>query len=174
MIEFAEWLQDTPISTTLRRVGWFIPLLQSIHIVTIGIVFVSSLMTALRVLGRMRTDEPFAAIWARFAPWMWGGLIVMTLTGLLLVVGEPVRELTALSFWLKMGLLTIGIAGTVVFGRSLAPGTAVDFSAAAKTSAIALVVLWLAIIFLGRGIAYDVELWGALSPQAQDDTSISR
>jgi hypothetical protein len=168
MIEFAEWLQDTPISTTIRRVGWFVPLLQSIHLVTIGIVFVSSLMTALRVLGRVRTNELFAATWARFAPWMWGGLIVMAATGLLLVVGEPVRELTALSFWFKMALLALGVAGTVVFGRSLASRAAVEFSAAARTSAIALVALWLAIIFLGRGIAYDVEIWGALSPQAQD------
>jgi hypothetical protein len=105
---------------------------------------------------------------------MWGGLIMMMVTGLLLVVGEPVREFTALSFWLKMALLAISVAGTVVLGGSLAPKAAGEFSAAAKASAIALVILWLAIIFLGRGIAYDVELWGTLSPQAQDDTSISR
>ncbi len=83
---------------------WIIPLLQSIHIVTIGVVFVSSLMIALRVMGRMRADEPFAAVWARFAPWMWYGLMVMVVTGVLLVIGEPVREFTALSFWLKMTL----------------------------------------------------------------------
>jgi hypothetical protein len=28
---------------------------------------------------------------------------------------------------------------------------------------VATVVLWLAIIFLGRAIAYDVEVWGSLS-----------
>jgi hypothetical protein len=105
---------------------------------------------------------------------MWGGLIMIMVTGLLLVMGEPVREFTALSFWLKMALLAISVAGTVVLGRSLAPKAAAEFSAAAKTSAITLVVLWLAIIFLGRGIAYDVELWGALSPQAQDYTSTGR
>jgi uncharacterized membrane protein SirB2 len=170
MIEFAEWLQNTSASATIRGIGWFIPLLQSIHLVTIGIVFVSSLMTALRVLGRVRADEPFAAVWARFAPWLWGGLIVMMVTGLLLVAGEPVREVTALSFWLKMVLLAIGVAGTVVLGRSLASKAVLDFSTAARTGAIALVALWLAIIFLGRGIAYDVEIWGSHSPQAQDGT----
>jgi hypothetical protein len=170
MIELAEWLQDTPVSTAIRGIGWIIPLLQSIHIVTIGIVFVSSLVIALRVLGRVRTDEPFAATWRRFAPWMWGGLIAMAATGLLLLVGEPIRELTALSFWLKMALLAVSVAGTAVLGRSLAPNTAVELPAAARMGAIALVALWLAIIFLGRGIAYDVEIWGALSPQAQDGT----
>ena len=164
MSGLAEWLQTTPVSVTIQSVKWVVPLLQSIHILTIGVVFVSSLMIALRVLGRMRADEPFAAVWSRFAPWMWGGLIVMAVTGLILVVGEPVREVTALSFWLKMGLVVVAASGTAGFGRSLA--SAAHFSTAAKTGAVALIVLWLAIIFLGRAIAYDTEVWGSLSLHA--------
>jgi hypothetical protein len=165
---FAEWLQSTPVSTTIQSVSWIVPLLQSIHILMIGLVFISSLMIALRVLGRMRADEPFADVWRRFAPWMWGGLVVMAVTGLLLVIGEPVRELTTLSFWMKMTLLVIGITGTVFLGRSIrhTAGASTELSAAAKTGAIALVVLWLAVIFLGRAIAYDQEVWGSLSLHA--------
>ena len=170
MREFAAWLQATAVSETFQSEGWVIPLLQSIHIVTIGVVFVSSLMIALRVLGRMRADEPFPIVWNRFAPWMWYGLIVMVVTGLLLVIGEPIRELTALSFWIKMTLLAIVVTGTALFGRSLKPATTAathpEFSAGAKTAAVAIVVLWLAVIFLGRAIAYDVEVWGSLSLQA--------
>ena len=169
MRELAEWLQATPVSVTIQSVSWIIPLLQSIHILTIGVVFVSSLMIALRVLGRMRADEPFADVWSRFAPWMWAGLVVMAVTGVVLVIGEPVREFTALSFWIKMALLAVGVASTALFGRTLKPTTltaGAEFSAAAKTGVVALVVLWLAIIFLGRAIAYDVEVWGSLAPHA--------
>src|SRR5688500_6639897 len=121
MLGFAEWLQATSISVTFQSLTWFIPLLQSIHIIGIGVVFISSLMISLRVLGRMRADEPFPAVWKRFAPWMWSGLVVMLITGTLLVVAEPVREVTALSFWLKMSLLAIVVAMTAVFGRVLRP-----------------------------------------------------
>jgi hypothetical protein len=139
-------------------------------------------MIALRVMGRMRADEPFAAVWARFAPWMWYGLVVMVVTGALLVIGEPVREFTALSFWLKMSLLAIAVIVTFVFGRTFGPGVSnvagvsgasgvadaagvasAEFSPGAKAIAAGLVVVWLAIIFLGRAIAYDVEVWGSLS-----------
>jgi hypothetical protein len=162
--ELAQWLQATSLSETIQSVQWLIPLLQSIHIVTIGVVFVSSLMIALRVLGRMRADEPFAEVWNRFAPWMWIGLVVLALTGLTLVLGEPVREFTAVSFWVKMTLIAIGVASTALLGRSLRPlAVGAPFSAAARTSAAALVVLWLAIIFLGRAIAYDIEVWGSLA-----------
>lgn len=167
MLEFAQWLQSTTLSVAIQSAGWAIPLLQSIHILVIGIVFVSILMIALRVLGRMRADEPFARVWRRFAPWMWSGLVVMAVTGLLLVIGEPVRQFTSLSFWIKMTLLAIGIASAVTFGRLLAPAAAGEqrheFSAAAKAAAVATLALWLAVIFLGRAIAYDVEVWGSLS-----------
>jgi hypothetical protein len=155
------------VSVKIQAVDWIIPLLQSIHIVGIGIVFVSSLMIALRVLGRIRADEPFAATWQRFAPWMWRALIVMVITGLLLVIGEPVREFTTLSFWMKMTLLAIATLGTALLGRSLRPvaasGAQASFSGGAKATAIVLIALWVVIIFLGRAIAYDVEVWGSMS-----------
>jgi uncharacterized membrane protein SirB2 len=169
LAEFARWLQGTDLSQSIQTVSWVIPLLQSIHIVMIGIVFVSSLVIALRVLGRMRADEPFAAVWGRFAPWMWSAFITLLVTGLLMIIGEPIREFSALSFWLKMGLVVVAVVITTLLGVLLkdAPHDAsTPLRGVARPAAIGLLVLWLAIIFLGRAIAYDVEVWGALSPQA--------
>src|SRR4051812_27974809 len=123
--------EESALSLAIKGAAWAIPLLQSIHIVTIGVVFVSSLMIALRVMGTMRADEPFPDVWRRFAPWMWYGLVVMVITGVLLVIGEPLREFTALSFWLKMTLLAIAVIGTFVFGRTFGPSSAA-YSAAAS------------------------------------------
>ena len=168
--DFATWLQATDLSVKVQSISWIIPVLQSIHILMIGIVFVSSLMITLRVVGSMRADEPFAAVWGRFAPWMWSGLVVMLLTGLVLIIGEPIREFTALSFWLKMSLLVISVASILIFGRTLRPDArtspTVEFSAGRKAAALATVVLWLAIIFLGRAIAYDTAVWGSWSLHA--------
>ena len=164
MHQFAEWLQATSVSVTIQSITWIIPLLQSIHITMIGVVFVSSSMIMLRVIGSVRADEPFAAVWSRFAPWMWGGLVVMALTGLPLIVGEPVREFSAVSFWLKMGLVAISVTSIIIFGRTVRPealaSVTAQFSAGRKAAAIATVLLWLAIIFLGRAIAYDGAVWG--------------
>jgi hypothetical protein len=169
---FGEWLQATPLSVTIQSVTWVIPLVQSIHILMIGVVFVSSLMISLRVLGRARTDQAFADVRGRFAPWMWGGFIVMAGTGATLIIGEPIREFTALSFWIKMALLVIAVATSAALARGPRPraraggaatAAAAEFSAGSKALAIASVALWLAIIFFGRAIAYDVEVWGSLS-----------
>lgn len=159
MSGFAAWLHATAFSQTIQAVRWIIPLTQSIHILMIGIVFVSSLMIALRVLGKVRVDEPFEAVWQRFAPWMRIALAVMLVTGALLVVGEPAREFGATSFWLKMVLLVIAFAVTRLLGRA-------PEGRAARPAAVGLILLWLAIIFLGRAIAYDVEVWRSLSIHA--------
>ncbi len=168
MIEFGSWLQGTPVSLTIQSVPWIIPLLQSIHILTIGVVFISILMIALRVFGAVRADQKFGTVARRFWPWIVYGLIVMAVTGLLLIVAEPVRQFTSTSFWLKMALLLIGVLSALAIrltlGRArLDPEYDRAFGARSKTAAGAAVALWLAIIFLGRAIAYDVEIWGPLS-----------
>ena len=164
MMAFAAWLHATAFSQMIQSVSWIIPLLQSIHLVMIGIVFVSSVVIALHVLGRVRADEPFQAVWGRFAPWSRTALVIMLGTGLLLVAGEPAREFSALSFWLKMALVAVGATGTAAFGRrygaTQAPG-ANQFPASARLAAVGLIVLWVAVVLLGRAIAYDVEMWGA-------------
>src|SRR5690606_34269392 len=162
---FAAWLQATSFSTTLQSTAWVVPLLQSLHILMIGVVFVSILAVALKVLGWLRVDETLERVWSRFAPFLWIGLVVMAGTGLLLVVAEPVRELMSISFRIKMLLLVIGIAGAVAFGRRIAratgdPAAMQSVPGSMRAAAIATVVLWLAVIFLGRAIAYDDAIWG--------------
>ena len=163
MHAFAEWLGSTPLSIAIQSRLWLTPLLQTIHITMIGIVFVSMLMVALRVLGQVRADEPLADVWHRFAPWFWTALGVMLGTGVILTIGEPVREVSALSFWLKMALIVIGVISALYFGRTVAAaaGAAASsvYSSRARVVAVATIVLWLVIIFLGRSIAYDVEIW---------------
>jgi uncharacterized membrane protein len=100
-------------------------------------------------------------VWRRFAPWFWTALSVKAATGLVLCISEPIRQVTALSFWIKMALLADAVVLTLVLRRNGAAATG-----GTRAVAVALVVTWIAIIFLGRAIAYDVEVWGHWSPSA--------
>ena len=112
------------------------PLLQAIHIVMIGIVFVSLLMIACACWVACAWTRAFDAVWARFAPWMWTGLAVMAATGLVLIIGEPVREATALSFWLKMGLISLPCWLANALRRSLAGHAGPRFPSGARFVAV--------------------------------------
>lgn len=170
--EFAAAIQSTSLSTSLKTVAWVIPTLQSVHIIMVGVVFVSILVVSLRVLGRLRADEPLVQVWNRFAPFLWTGVVLLAITGTLLTVAEPVREFMTLSFRLKLLLLVICIMSAAIFGRTmrraaLAGGVAAGTGAlpsGTRAAAMVTLALWLAIIFLGRAIAYDDSIWGDWSP----------
>ncbi|MEY2854046.1 MAG: hypothetical protein RL030_1178 [Pseudomonadota bacterium] len=149
MFALAQWLGTTPLSQAIQSRTWLIALLQGLHILMIGLVFVSMLMVALRVLGRVRNDETIDEVWSRFAPWLWGGLSVMIGTGVLLIIGEPERQAHALSFWIKMALVVIAVWGARMLRKR-----------PTKDLAWFMILIWILIIFLGRAIAYDVEVWG--------------
>jgi hypothetical protein len=173
LLEFAKALASTALSTRLQTIPWMVPVLQSVHIITVGVVFVSILMVSLRVLGRVRAEEPLPLVWRRFAPFLWTGVVIMATTGTLLVIAEPVREFMTLSFRLKMSLLAIGLVSAAVFGHTMrraaraAGGESApqpSLAAGVRFAAVATLLLWVAIIFLGRGIAYDNSVWGDWSP----------
>jgi hypothetical protein len=168
---FALWLSTTRPSVFIQEHNaWAIPTIQSIHIVGIAMVMGTVLMIDLRVLGWGGTDSTLRQTTDRFGPWLTGSLWLLLATGILMVVGEPVRELVTFSFWLKMALVAIGTVVALIFQSSLRRhdqqwGDALVLRPSIRTLAIVTFLVWASIIVLGRLIAYD-HVWGAWSPAA--------
>jgi hypothetical protein len=104
----------------------------------------------------------------RFAPWVTASLFVLLATGLLLVIGEPVRELVTFSFWLKMSMVALSTVIAVSFRRRLRRrdhewAEAVVKRGSTRWLAMLTFLIWAFIIVLGRLIAYD-HVWGSWSP----------
>src|SRR5471030_1331996 len=116
----SHWIAATPPSVLIQtNEKWFIPAVQSVHIAGIGVVLACVLMMTLRVLGYAGTDQSVLQTQRRFGPWMIGALWVLLATGLLMIVGEPERELVTFSFWAKMTLVATGVVIALVFQRSV-------------------------------------------------------
>ena len=172
MTDFAEWLSKTYLSVLIQNHNsWVIPTIQSLHIVGIGVVLASVFMIDLRVMGWAGLDQTLRQVTNRFGPWLTGALCVLLATGALMVIGEPVRELVTFSFWLKMFLVAVGTLIATVFQMALRKNeqhweeTLVKRTSI-KSLAILTFLVWLAIIVLGRLIAYD-HVWGSWSPSTK-------
>jgi hypothetical protein len=167
--QFAEWLSTTFPSVLIQdHNAWVIPAIQSIHIVGIAIVLGSVFMIDLRILGWAWMDQTLRQTTSRFGPWLTGALCLMLATGILMVIGEPVRELVTISFWLKMFLIAVGTLIAAIFRITLRKHerqweeTLVN-RGSVKFLAILTFLVWTCIIVLGRLIAYD-HVWGSWSP----------
>jgi len=167
--DFAVWLSTTAPSIFIQRHEvWMIPVIQSLHIIGIGLAVGAALMMILRVMGWAATDQTVLAVQARFGPWLTGALCLLLASGGLLIVAEPVRELVTFSFWLKMGFVALLVVLAASFQASVRkqqqrwddtlvrrPGV--------RLAALLVFVVLACIILLGRLIAYD-HIWGYLSP----------
>ena len=169
MKQFAQWLSTTFLSTFIQNHNsWVIPAIQSIHIIGIAIVLGSVFMIDLRILGWAGMDQTLRQTTRRFGPWLTGALWLMLATGILMVIGEPVRELITFSFWLKMFLVAVGTLIAVIFLGAVRRHEQYweeigEKRQAIKWLAVITFLIWACIIILGRLIAYD-HVWGAWSP----------
>jgi hypothetical protein len=167
LMPLVDWLSQTSLSLTIQTHEWIVPTIQSVHIVAIGVVVASVFMIDLRVLGWAGRDQTLVDTVRRFGPWLTGGLCVLLVSGILMVIGEPARELLSFSFWFKMALIAIGTLSIVAFRIALRRH-ARDWEASlatrwtAKPLAILTLLIWAGIIVLGRLIAYD-HIWGSWS-----------
>lgn len=169
MNHFAEWLSTTFLSVFIQNHNaWVIPTIQSIHIVGIGVVLGSVLMMSLRILGWAGMDQTLRQTANRFGPWLTGALLLMLVTGILMVIGEPVRELITISFWVKMFLVAVATVIAAMFQSRLRKHEQEWEETLVHRKSIQWVtiltfLIWACIIVLGRLIAYD-HVWGSWSP----------
>jgi hypothetical protein len=157
--EFSGWLAATPLSHTIQTTGWVIPTLQTIHILSVAVIFSSAVLVDLRLWRLLNRDVPLPEIARRFLPAIWPVLLILLITGSLLIIGEPRRSLLNSTFYLKMALLVVAILLTAWLQWSLSSspnfwdknrGRRIAGQLAASVS----ILVWCGILFAGRWIAY--------------------
>lgn len=159
LLDLSNWLSLTPVSGWIQQNFWVIPTTQTVHILAICAVVGSAFMINLRIVELAGRSQTMTWTASRFLPWVWWGLPVLLLTGLILIVGEPHRELLNPSFWIKMILILVAIAATLWFQSTVRKNIAFWETSHSKRvgiriAAVASIVLWCAIIVFGRWIAY--------------------
>lgn len=168
LFEFTEWLRSTPLTELSLAIGetpfslwlqtnfWAIPIIQVIHILSIAAGFGAVLMVTLRLFERAGTDRTIAETGRRYIRWIWGALVFLVLSGLGMVIAEPIRELINPIFWIKVGLIVAVIVASLLFHgrvmRRLADGGTV--TGGIKLASVLIIILWCATMLAGRWIAY--------------------
>ena len=159
MLGFANWLAKAGASQAIQEHAWIIPVVQCVHIVAIAVVMGSVLMTNLRILEIAGRSQTMTSTARRFMPWLWWGLAIAAVTGIVMIVGEPVRELVNPAFWSKMTLLALSLGAAALFQATLTHRLAFWERTSAERKftrilAVASLLVWVGIVILGRWIAY--------------------
>jgi hypothetical protein len=157
LVEFSLWVSDRPFALWLQSHFYAIPTFQTIHILAIAILFASTLMLSLRVLGVNGRDQSLEATLRRHRPWIWSALLALIASGLILLISEPVRNMVNPIFWIKMTMLLVAVAVSLGFQRAVrlrATDGSTTGEGGLRVASLAILVLWCAVIAGGRWIAY--------------------
>ncbi|HET9445880.1 MAG TPA: DUF6644 family protein [Steroidobacteraceae bacterium] len=158
MERLSEAIAQTDSSIAIASAAWVIPTVQSIHIVAIAAVMSATAMLNLRLAGFIGQDASVRSLARRSLPWLWWSLPVLLATGIVMILGEPARELTNAYFWSKMAMVALVIVLTITLQRLLDDRPYREMAPARRRAVRSLslltLALWLAIIFCGRWIAY--------------------
>jgi uncharacterized membrane protein SirB2 len=159
LVEFSLRVSDWRFALWLQSHFYAIPAFQTLHILAIAVLFASTLMLSLRVLGFNGGDQSLAEAMRRYRPWIWSALLCLVASGIVLLISEPVRNMINAIFWIKMSLLVVAVGFSLAFQRSIRARMATwdvspDGHVSLRIGAVAIVLLWCAVMAGGRWIAY--------------------
>ena len=85
LLPFFQWCYDTPIGETIRNSTWLFPVIETFHLLGLGLTAGAVLIVDLRLLGVGLSRTPVAQLAAAARPWLIGGVILMFALGYSLV-----------------------------------------------------------------------------------------
>jgi hypothetical protein len=152
-------LEATGLATTIRQSLYIFPLLESIHVFSLALVFGTIAIIDLRLLGLASVHRPFKLMAAEILKWTWSAFAVTGITGALMFTTNASVYYHNFYFRTKMLLLLLSALNAGAFeattGRTLrASDAVVPAPAAAKAAAVVSLVMWISIIFMGRLIGF--------------------
>src|SRR6185437_11141727 len=113
------WLVNTALSHLFAELGWFVPTVQTVHILGIAVVITLLFVLNFRLLRITRSGPPLQRIAQDSLPWVWRALLVLLTTGVLLTITEPARELLNSAFRWKMLMVVVLAVLTAVIQFAL-------------------------------------------------------
>lgn len=156
---FSDWLAATSLSRLFADTGWFVPTVQTIHILAIAAVVTLLSMLNFRLLRITRSGPSLHNLVAGYVPWVWRSLVILLVSGILLTITEPSRELMNDTFRLKMLLVLVLTVLTVILRSTLRHDPEYWTSTPQRrllggTIAAVSLILCVSIVAAGRLIAY--------------------
>ena len=149
---FFEWMYGIGVYKSSIYLG---PGFNLVHLVAMCTFMGALLMVDLRLLGAGLTSQPVKQVARSAQPWLIGGLIMLTLTGIHATMTVATDEYVNPVFWFKMYVLLAALIFTFTVRRKVASA---DESRVApvwrKLVALVSIVLWMSVAAGGRLIMY--------------------
>lgn len=159
-LDFCKWLADQPASIALHESILGYPIVEGTHLLTICLFVGLTLMMDLRLLGLTFRATPMSQVTSRLLPWIFGGFVVLVITGLALFYAAPIKSYINPFFRVKVIFLIVAGLNALLFHKGIEQSIK-DWDLApvppfkARLAGAVSIFSWIVVIICGRLIAYN-------------------
>ena len=152
-------ISDSAIGTLVRENGVVFPWLEVAHVIAITTVVGTIALVDLRLVGLASTSYPISRLTKALLPLTWISFAFALLTGALMFTGQPETYFVNFAFRMKMVMLLAAGLNMAVFHLLTMRGISLwdkdaPVPTAAKAAGILSMIIWIAIVALGRWIGF--------------------
>ena len=108
LLEIIYLLEDSYIGEYVRSSLWLFPVIQSFHLIGLGILGGAVVIGDLRLMGILMRTESTRYVIRVTRPWFNFGLLILIITGIPLFLSEAVKCYYSRAFWIKISCLLLG------------------------------------------------------------------
>jgi hypothetical protein len=152
-------LQNSGIAQWVNTAGATYPIVESLHVIAIALVFGTILIVDLRLVGLASTSRPFTLVAHDLLKLTWIGFALAVMTGVLLFLPNASNLYVNVQFQVKMVLLLLAGINMFIFEMITARNVAswnvqLPPPTAARVAGTLSIALWLCVIVFGRLIGF--------------------
>jgi hypothetical protein len=173
---FAQAVHSSALAEWMRSSLKAMPVVESIHVFCVALIFGTILIIDLRMLGYPDTKRSWTRTYSELVKVAWGAFAVSVVTGVMMFAPNAITYVGNTAFRLKLlTLLVIGI-NMAIFHLVMARNVSTwDKDARAplnvRLAGALSIVLWIAVIFLARWIGFTKGYDFAVPQDVQFDFS---
>ena len=155
-------IESWPISAALRGetpgTEWLFPIVETLHVMALTIVFGSIAMVDLRLLGIASRNSAVSRLSNEVLPWTWSAWCVAAVFGTLMFIAKAGTYAGNLQFQLKFVCMALAALNMLVFHfgayRQIARWDSGEPPMSAKAAGALSLSLWIGVVFFGRWVGF--------------------
>lgn len=156
------FVQETSAAQQISSNVWTFAIIETIHVVALGMVFGTISMIDLRLLGVASRGSVVSRLSAEMLPYTWAAFALAAASGTLLFISKAHTYFYNLNFRLKFLFMALAGLNMLIFHlgiyrRALEWDDRLPTPLAARLAGGLSIVLWLAVIVMGRWIGFTIE-----------------
>lgn len=155
-------IQALPLSAMVRGetagTEWLFPIIETVHVLTLTVVFGSIAMVDLRLVGLTSRGTSISRLTAETLPWTWTAWVLSAISGTLMFMSKAVTYFGNFEFRMKFLFMALAAVNMLIFHfgayRHVAKWDTGVPPASARIAGFLSIGFWIAVIFFGRWIGF--------------------